>query len=170
MLNLADGNGGIIRYFDTVALLLTETHPTLCAMPSDCPTRRAPLRRHARPGWVRQACDTVHELRGRIQLCNQPQFMCTPPDVASRWKIICRHSLDRSCRDWAPGVANAEFEALLGSLVNQHRTALILATDGSVTSEPPRTGWGAYLRLTLIRRLPTGPLEPARRSGSRDSV
>ena len=109
-------------------------------------TRRAPLRRLARPGWVRQACDTVRELRGRNQLRNQPQFMCTPPDVASRWTIICRHSMDRACRDWAPGVANAEFEALLESLVDQHRTALILATDGSVISEPPRTGWGAYLR------------------------
>ena len=79
--------------------------------------------------------------------------MRTPPSVADRWVVIAKHSMDRSCRDWVPGVANAEFESLLESLAGQHLAVRVLATDGSVTKEPPRTGWGSYLRADRdIRR------------------
>ena len=138
-------------------------------------TRRAPLRRLARPGWVRQACDTMRELRGRHILRDRPQFMRTPNDVAGRWTVIFKHSMDHSCRDWAPGVANAEFESLLESLTDQHRTAVILATDGSVTRDPPRTGWGAYLRSDRDARPSSGACrlcsssEHAGRAGGRDA-
>ena len=56
------------------------------------------------------------------------------------------HSLDRSCREWPPGVANAAFEELLDEIQGQDAASLVLATDGSVTHDPPRCGWGCYIR------------------------
>ena len=63
--------------------------------------------------------------------------------------MIFKHSMGRSCREWAPGAANAEFECLLESLIDQHHNTLVLATDGSVTREPPRNGWGRTFALIV---------------------
>ena len=96
---------------------------------------RPPLRRLQRTGWLRRAADTLRELRGRHQFRSGPQFEPTPDDVAKLWTIISRHSLDRSCREWPPGMANAAFGGLLAELMSEGDA--LLATDGSVTREPP---------------------------------
>ena len=66
------------------------------------------------------------------------------------------HSLDRSCREWPPGVANAAFEQLLEELQAQDPETLVLATDGSVTHDPPRSGWGCFLRYGDTTRCASG--------------
>ena len=154
---------------------LAKKHPTLCATTSD--HWRAGLLSAGSPDLVGYA-----KLVTRCANCEADTFSVTglsscerPADVAGRWTVIFKHSMDRSCRDWAPGVANAEFESLLESLTDQHRTAVILATDDSVTRDPPRTGWGAYLRSDRDTRPSSGACrlcsssDHAGRAGGRDA-
>ena len=66
------------------------------------------------------------------------------------------HSLDRSCGEWPPGVANAAFKELLDEIQGQDAASLVLATDGSVTHDPPRSGWGCYIRYGELTHCVSG--------------
>ena len=125
-------------------ILETPWHPLRTA--SRSMTDRAPLRRLQRSDWIRQACATLRDIKGRHSLRAGPQFEETPDSVSDVWTIMTCHSLGRSCREWPPGVANAAFEELLNEIQGQDAASLVLATDGSVTHDPPRSGWGCYIR------------------------
>lgn len=135
----------VLRVTAAARALETPTHPLRTAVRSM--TDRAPLRRLKRSGWVRQACATLREIKGRHSLRTSPQFERTPDGVSGNWAFLARHSLDRSCREWPPGVADAAFEQLLDEVQGQDTATLVLATDGSVSRDPPRSGWGCFIRF-----------------------
>ena len=134
----------LLRVTAVAKISETPSHPLQTVVRSM--TDRAPLRRLGKGGWIRRACSTLREIKGRHSLRTRPQFEATPDAVSEDWVILTRHSLDRACRDWPPGVADAEFEELLDEVQGQDAAALILATDGSVTHDPPRSGWGCFIR------------------------
>ena len=105
---------------------------------------RPPLRRLHKTGWLRKACDTLRGLCGGHRVRAGPQFERTPDSVSELWTVVPRHSLDRSCREWPTSMTNAAFESLLDEHMSDGD--VLLATDGSVTREPPRTGWGCFIR------------------------
>ena len=72
------------------------------------------------------------------------QFERMPDIISDLWSVIPHHGLDRGCREWPLGMANAAFEDML----DEHLADgdVLMATDGSVTREPPRSGWGCLVR------------------------
>ena len=143
-----------LRVTAVARALETTGHPLRTAVQSM--TDRAPLRRLKRSGWVRQACATLREIKGRHSLRTNPQFVRTPDGVFENWTFLAQHSLDRSCREWPHGAANAAFEQLLDEILDPDSANLILATDGSVTLDPPRSGWGCFIRFGATRHCVSG--------------
>ncbi|KAF0314667.1 putative RNA-directed DNA polymerase from transposon BS [Amphibalanus amphitrite] len=143
-----------LRVTAVAKILETPGHPLRTAVQSM--TDRAPLRRLQKSGWIRQACATLRDIKGRHSLRAGPQFAATPDCVSDAWNIMACHSLDRSCREWPPGVANAAFEELLDEIHDRDTATLVLATDGSVTRDPPRSGWGCFLRYGESTRCTSG--------------
>ena len=61
-----------LRVFAVAKILETPWHPLRTAVRSM--TDRAPLRRLQRSGWIRQACATLRDIKGRHSLRAGPQF------------------------------------------------------------------------------------------------
>lgn len=74
-----------------------------------------------------------------------PLLALYPGGLLGKWSFLIDH-LGRECRDWPLGEANSLFEDLLESLGSLDPDTVVLATDGSVSREPPRSGWGCVLR------------------------
>ena len=108
-------------------------------------TDRAPRKRLTRTSWVRSACESLRGIRGRHSLRHDDGWVPVSQEVLHSWRFLVHH-LGAECRDWPSGEANAEIERLLDELGANRPDSVVVATDGSVSRVPPRTGWGAVLR------------------------
>ena len=95
---------------------------------------------------MRPACETLRGIRGRHSLRHNDSWVSIPRDFWHDCRFHVDH-LGADCRNRPAGEANAEIECLLDDLGANRPDSVVVATDGSASRDPPRTGWGAVLRV-----------------------
>ena len=107
---------------------------------------RAPLARLQRTGWLRGATKDLRGLCGRHKIRRSHLWSATPLATRSRWSFRI-DLFSRTDRELPPQVVDAMFEEVLADISNElPKPLVVLATDGSVTSSTPRSGWGCVMR------------------------
>ena len=85
-------------------------------------------------------------LCGRHKIRRSHLWSATPLATRSRWSFRI-DLFSRTDRELPPQVVDAMFEEVLADISNElPKPLVVLATDGSVTSSTPRSGWGCVMR------------------------
>ena len=107
---------------------------------------RAPLARLQRTGWLRDGTKALRGLCGRHKIRRSHLWSATPPATRCRWTFKI-DLFSRTDRELPPHVVNAMFEEVLADTSSElPQPLVVLATDGSVTTSAPRSGWGCVMR------------------------
>ncbi|XP_043195193.1 uncharacterized protein LOC122366724 [Amphibalanus amphitrite] len=128
----------------------------VCIVASDCghplhdfvdqALARAPLARLQRTGWLRDGTKALRGLCGRHKIRRSHLWSATPPATRCRWTFKI-DLFSRTDRELPPHVVNAMFEEVLADTSSElPQPLVVLATDGSVTTSTPRSGWGCVMR------------------------
>ena len=90
--------------------------------------------------WMGQAEDTISQVCQLSELRDTKEWENQPRQLQHFYQVVETDHLGQHCRDWASGRTDAEIRTIIEENTKPHD--LIIYTDGSVSREKKKSGWG----------------------------